>query len=107
MLEITQNRVDNMIVLDISGRIDAINSARLQAKIDAFVEEHDSNALLLRMADVHYISAAGLRVLRILKETTGDVKIIEPSNRVIEVMEMTGLDAVYSLYGTFEEVSEK
>lgn len=103
MLEIKTNLVDNMIIMDISGRIDAINSKRLQHHIDDVMVDA-SNPLVLRMAGVNYISAAGLRVLRSLQQNTGQVRIIEPSNRVVEVMEMTGLDAVYKLYNSVDDV---
>ncbi|GAB5491763.1 MAG: hypothetical protein Phog2KO_19780 [Phototrophicaceae bacterium] len=102
MLEIKTNLIDNIIILDISGRIDALNSTRLQNQIDATIDS--SKLLVLRMADVNYISAAGLRVLRSLQQDTGQVRIIEPSDRVVEVMEMTGLDAVYKLYNSVDDI---
>ncbi len=107
MLKITTHQIDETIVLNVSGRIDAINSVQLQNKIDTILNNNQGNSLLLRMIDVNYISAAGLRVLRLLKEKTGQVRIVEPSHRVIEVMEMTGLDAVYSLYKSFDEALGK
>ncbi len=103
MLKITTHKIDDTIVLDVSGRIDAINSPLLQEKIDTILENNQGHLLLLRMIGVNYLSAAGLRVLRLLKEATGQVRIVEPSKRVIEVMEMTGLDAVYGLYISFDE----
>lgn len=105
MLETRIDRMDNMTILDISGRIDAVNSNRLQVQIDNILEdEATEKILLLRMAEVNYLSAAGLRVLRVLHHNTGQVHIIEPSNRVVEVMEMTGLDAVYNLYNSLDDV---
>lgn len=106
-MKITTHQVDDTIVLDVSGRIDAINSVHLQNKIDTILNNNQGNSLLLRMIDVNYISAAGLRVLRLLNEKTGQVRIVEPSHRVIEVLEMTGLDAVYSLYMSFDEALRK
>ncbi|MGJ3240952.1 MAG: STAS domain-containing protein [Anaerolineae bacterium] len=107
MLEIHQSTVGKVIILDIKGRIDAINSHILQSAIDRASGDAHERPLLLGMADVNYLSASGLRVLRILKEQSGTVRIFEPSNRVIDVMHITGLDAVYELYLTRTEALQQ
>lgn len=100
MLTIRNSHVGDIIVMYLSGRIDAINAATLQESLDSLIAEGHGDKLLLHCKDVNYLSAAGLRVLRILKQATGIVRIAEPSDRVVDVMQITGLDAVYSLYGT-------
>lgn len=98
MLEIHKSYIGEIIVLEISGRIDAINCAMLQDEIDRAITNGHERDLLLKMTHVNYISAAGLRVLRTLKNKSNVVRIVEPSIRVIDVMQITGLDAVYELY---------
>lgn len=98
MLEIQKSYIGEIIVLEISGRIDAINCAMLQDEIDRAITNGHERDLLLKMTDVNYISAAGLRVLRTLKNKSNVVRIVEPSIRVIDVMQITGLDAVYELF---------
>lgn len=103
MLEIQRSHVGEITVLEISGRIDAINSGLLQDAIEHVIEEGNGRELLLKMSHINYISAAGLRVLRELKTKTGVVRIVEPGIRVAEVMQITGLDVVYELYATLTE----
>ena len=103
MLEIQRSHIGEITVLDISGRIDGINSGLLQDAIDHVIEEGNGRDLLLKMTKVNYISASGLRVLRELQSKTGVVRIVEPAVRVAEVMQITGLDVVYELYNTLTE----
>lgn len=103
MLEIHKSFIGAIVVLEISGRIDAINCGMLQNEIDHVIADGQGHNLLLKMSKVNYLSAAGLRVLRNLKEQTNVVRIVEPGNRVIEVMQMTGLDADYELFLTLTD----
>ena len=98
MLDIQKSQIGEITILDISGRVDAINCAYLQDEIDRAIDGEHERDLLLKMTGVNYISAAGLRVLRDLKQKTGVVRIVEPGMRVIEVMEITGLDVVYEIF---------
>ena len=107
MIDIEKTHVGEVTVLKISGRIDAINAPLLQQNITDIVETGNGHALLLRLPEIDYLSAAGLRVLRTLKEKTGRVCIVEPSNRVREVLQITGLDAVYELHESFTEALNK
>jgi anti-anti-sigma factor len=100
MLDIRKSHVGEIVILYLSGRIDAINASSLQESLDAIIAEGLGDKLLLNLKDVNYLSAAALRVLRSLKQRTDLVRIAEPSDRVIEVMQITGLDAVYTMYGT-------
>jgi anti-anti-sigma factor len=100
MLDIRKSHVGEIVILYLSGRIDAINASSLQESLDAIIAEGLGDKLLLNLKEVNYLSAAALRVLRSLKQQTNVVRIAEPSDRVIEVMQITGLDAVYTMYGT-------
>lgn len=100
MLTIRTTHIGEIVVLYLSGRIDAINASLLQDSLDAMIEEGAGDKLLLHCKELNYLSAAGLRVLKHLKQKTDFVRIAEPSDRVIEVMQITGLDAVYTLYAT-------
>lgn len=107
MLEVRKSSIGNIIILDVIGRVDAMNCSMLQDAIDHALAEDGVGDLLLRVADVNYLSAAGLRVLRILKRQTNVVRLVEPSDRVVEVMQMTGLDAVYEMYSTLNAALEQ
>lgn len=104
MIDIHTSHVGEVTVIHIAGRVDAIDTPQLKQTINQVLDNGaNGEKLLLHMRDVNYLSAAGLRVLRNLKERTKYVRIAEPSTRVIEVMQITGLDAVYELYSTLTD----
>lgn len=103
MIDIEKRRVGEVIILGVSGRVDAINAPILQTTINEIIDSGNGHTMLLRLSEIHYFSAAGLRVLRNLKEATGRVCIVEPSDRVREVLQITGLDTSYEVHETLTE----
>jgi anti-anti-sigma factor len=99
MLDITTVPIGRIAVIDLCGRIDAMNAGLLSDAI-ARASENQRAGIILDMAKVDYMSAAGLRVLRALYDKTGVVHVAEPSGRVREVLQMTGLSAQYKVYET-------
>lgn len=107
MIDIHTTHIGEVTVIHVSGRIDAINVAQFNQIINQVLDNSAGDKILLHMRDVNYLSAAGLRVLKTLKQRTRHVRIAEPSNRVIEVMQMTGLDITYELYPTMADALQK
>jgi aminodeoxyfutalosine deaminase len=98
MIDIQKTFVGEVTVLSISGRVDAISAPVFQKAVDQILADGNGKEMLLRLKNIDYISAAGLRVLRNLKEQTGRVCIAEPSDRVRDVLQITGLDASYEIH---------
>jgi anti-anti-sigma factor len=96
----THKRVDVIIA---SGRIDSSNASEFDAAIKDALDEGRYN-LVLDLSDVSYMSSAGLRVmvaaLRECKKlpNNGDVRLSNPSDRVAEVLELAGLNAMFQTY---------
>ncbi len=97
MFEISKTQIGLTGLLKISGRIDSINAHTVHEMISNEISYSDPN-LVIDMEGVDYMSAAGLRILRSLKEESGHVRIASPSKRVREVLQITGLDAVYQVF---------
>ena len=97
MFEISKTKIGLTDLLKISGRIDSINANTIHETINNEISYDDPN-LVIDMEAVEYMSAAGLRILKSLKEKSGHVRIANPSKRVREVLQITGLDAVYEVY---------
>lgn len=96
MIEIKVVQVGDVRLIEIVGRLDSISIKELEAVFDA--KPTHPRKTLLDMAQVNYMSAAGLRLLRRIKEENGAVYIAQPSRRVREVMQITGLDTIYQLF---------
>lgn len=86
----------------LSGRLDANQALVLDTELQEVVrsEEH---RIRLNMADVGYISSAGIRVLikhaKMLRSLGGWFQIDEPSQMVAEVISMTGLGELFGTSG--------
>ena len=106
MIDIHTSHIGEVTVIHLTGRIDAINAPEF-SQIVTHVLENGDDKILLHMHGVDYLSAAGLRVLRTIKDKISYVRIAEPSDRVREVMQITGLDAVYELYASLNDALHK
>lgn len=97
MFEISKSKIGLTDLLKLTGRIDSINAKTVHDTINNEISYDDPN-LVVDMAEVEYMSAAGLRILRSLYDASGYVRIANPSKRVREVLQITGLDAVYDVF---------
>ena len=79
----------NTIVL--SGRLDTVTAPQLEAELEKILS--DSDALVLDMANLEYISSAGLRVILKAQKamnTQGTMKLIHVGESIMEVFDITG-----------------
>jgi anti-anti-sigma factor len=94
----TRRVAQHTTIIEIAGRLDSINAAALQNRLMELLQQTHNQQIILHMAQVNYISAAGLRILKMVQDHVGQVNIAQPSPRVVEVLQITGLDVVYKLY---------
>ena len=100
-MEIETESFKRVDLLTVSGRIDSSNASELE---DAFksLAEDGRYRLVVDLSGIEYMSSAGLRALvaalRESKKHHGDVRIAEPSERMSEVLNLAGLDSVFSIY---------
>jgi anti-anti-sigma factor len=105
-IEITLIKTDDVLVMDISGRVDSITAITLGEQLLAAWEK-DKNQIVLDLSDVEYITSAGLReimsALDRARQSGGDVRLATPSARVTEVLELTGFDQHLKIFDTRDE----
>lgn len=98
-MQITEEKETDKIILIIAGRIDANTSPDLQQKI--LINFQKMNHLVLDLAQVDYISSAGLRALLIGQKTAqskkGSMKLIHVVNRVYDVLRMARFDKILDI----------
>ena len=94
---------DNTI--KISGRIDSNNAAAFEKELFNAVGEKIGD-ITIDAADTEYISSAGLRVfLKLKKAASGEVSVINASNDVYDIFEVTGFTSILSVSKKLREVS--
>ena len=92
-MEIKVNQEGASSVIELKGHLDAYTAKEADAVFKREAEAHDE--VILDMAEVNYLSSAGIRVLRnlymIMYRKGGSLRMVNPTETVTSVLEMTGL----------------
>lgn len=103
MLEFQVSEITQVTLIEVTGRVDGLSAEELR---QALAEEIQRGAkrVVLDLSRVSYMSSAGLRELvaayRRLQEQGGDLRLAQPSSRVQDVLEMSGLDTIFQIFLT-------
>ena len=94
----TQKNASELTV-GLSGELNAVSAPELSALLDS--ELSNIQSLVLDFTDCDYVSSAGLRVLlaafKQLKAVKGHMRLTHVGEVFMEVLENTGLDAVFDI----------
>lgn len=89
-IKLINRGTEGELLLD--GRLDAVTSQEVE-KIFMDVADRFDN-LILNMADMTYVSSAGLRIIKLLhmkmRKKNGELTLTNVNKMVMEVFEMTG-----------------
>ncbi|MBR5785265.1 MAG: STAS domain-containing protein [Clostridia bacterium] len=92
-MTINVERNFELVTLEITGRLDTTTAPNLEAVINEISE--DTKELIFNMAELEYISSAGIRVIlsayKKMNQSGGIMRIEKANDIVREVFEMTGL----------------
>ncbi|PFP30927.1 anti-anti sigma factor [Bacillus sp. AFS073361] len=100
-----QQRDEEILVL-VAGEIDAYTAPKLREELLALAEE-GNKSITVNLQDVSYLDSTGLGVFvglfKQLKEKGGELKLIQLSDRLKRLFEITGLSKVMNISATTEE----
>lgn len=92
-MTINVERDFELVTLGITGRLDTTTAPNLETVINEL--SSDIKELVFDIADLEYISSAGIRVIlgayKKMKSNQGIMRIEKANDTVFEVFEMTGL----------------
>ncbi len=91
--------------LELKGRIDSNNSAQVEKELLSQLNGAKAEQLVLDAAGLDYISSAGLRVILRIKKTCPDVRIVNVSSEVYEILDMTGFTQMMPVEKAYRVVS--
>ncbi len=98
-MEIKQTKTDKLLQVDILGRLDTNTSCELSDIIHDLIT--DTEKITLNLADLEYISSAGLRVLLCLhKECLNkniDLSVVNCNEITTDIFRVTGFDQVLNI----------
>ncbi len=87
----------------LSGRIDSGNASSVEEDIQSRLRA--GAPVILDAQNLEYISSAGLRVILRVKKTCPDLKIVNVSSEVYEILEMTGFTEMMTVEKAYRVVS--
>lgn len=97
---------DNTLTFFLKGRIDSMNSHEVEDEVMKTLQENSGKKPLFDMAELDYISSAGLRVLMKVRKTVGeDVILREVKPEVYEILETTGFTELLTVKKKMREIS--
>jgi stage II sporulation protein AA (anti-sigma F factor antagonist) len=110
MLELLEDRRDDILILALKGRLDAMTAGGLQQKLMALIEGGQQR-FLLDVAELTYISSAGLRVLLVaaktLETSAGTLVFCSLKTPVQQVFDIAGFSSLFRLYPSRQEALQK
>ncbi len=97
-LKIDKQQNDRKIVVTLAGEIDAFTAPKLREELLPFAQ---GNTIIVNLRDVSYLDSTGLGVFvglfKQLKKTDGELQLIELSDRLKRLFEITGLSHVMNI----------
>ena len=86
-----KNKVENgTLTIYLEGKINSYNAEDVEKEIDALLQKNELQAIRIDMADVEYISSAGLRIIVRIKQQYDDTVLLRVPNSVYDIFEMVG-----------------
>ena len=100
IIDVKEEKKGDVLVLHITGRLDAISSPAAEKKVFDYIN-NGQNKLLLDFSGVAYLSSAGMRMLlsttKKLKTLSGKLVLCSITSNVMDVLKMSGFDHVLEL----------
>ena len=103
-LTVAIDRTDPVVVISVSGEMDAATVSRLDAVIDAAIREHEHH-VVLDAAGVTFIDSTGITALisglrRLNRSRRRMALAFEPSGPLGRALEITGLDHTFECHAS-------
>ena len=102
---VTERIEDNILYLELNGRIDSSNAEQAEERIKAIKQAHPDLPFVLDAENLEYLSSAGLRVVLRMRKEAADLKMINVSSEVYEILDMTGFTDMLTVEKAFRRLS--
>ncbi|MBQ9355186.1 MAG: anti-sigma factor antagonist [Clostridia bacterium] len=105
MKEVKCKLTDDNVIITLVGKIDSNNAHDVENEIMPVVSGRESLPVVLDMAQLQYISSAGLRVILRLKKTASNLRITNVNPEVYDILDMTGFTEMMPVEKAYRIVS--
>ena len=95
-----------MLTINLSGRIDSNNAEEIESEISSQLAKFSGETPIFDAENLSYISSAGLRVLlKFRKMSGGKLDVINASDDVYNIFEVTGFTELFNVRKKLREIS--
>lgn len=105
-MEIRATEQDGIDILALAGRMDATTTPEFESAARALLAQ-GKNRVIVDMADLEYISSAGLRgilgLVKSIKAASGRLAVCSLQPMAAEVFRISGFNAMLTVCGSREE----
>jgi anti-anti-sigma factor len=106
MVQIETRQVHDVLLIEMSGRLDSPSASEAEDRLLNIVEGKD-RPVLLKLERLEYVTSVGLRVFvrlaKLLRERGGELMICNARGFVKEAFEIFGLHDLAKIYETEKE----
>lgn len=103
---VTEQRDGNVVVLEVSGRLDSVGAAAFEEELLGRIAAGDRH-IVVDCSYLRYINSAGLRVLLVaakrLSASRGAIAVANASGQMRSVVQLVGFDSVFPVCETVEQ----
>src|SRR6516165_8426607 len=100
-LNVSSRFHDDHTIVTISGEIDLYTAPRLHSELAAVLADGMPTRVVIDMSGVEFCDSTGMNVLlsclRRVRERGGELEIASPKPAVRKILQVTGLDSVFTL----------
>ena len=105
MNEVKRIPAEDQIKIALCGRVDSNNAHQVEADVLGLIPADEKKPLVLDLEKLDYISSAGLRVVLHLRKTHPELRIVNVSSDVYEILDMTGFTEMMPVEKAYRVVS--
>lgn len=98
-------KIDDILTISLEGHIDSSNAGLIEEEIDKEIASQGCSHLVFDLENLTYISSAGLRIFLRKRKDFADLKLINVSSEVYEILEMTGFTEMLKVEKAYRKLS--
>jgi anti-sigma B factor antagonist len=106
MIDISEDRKADTVVLALSGKLDATTAKTFEDKILAEIDSGDRR-FVIDLSHLEYVSSSGLRVFLLaakrLHSAEGKIVLCSLKEHVRQVFDLAGFSSILSIYGSRDD----
>lgn len=88
---------NEVLTIFLKGKVNSSNSDETEQGIDAILGSTQFKSIVFDLADLEYISSAGLRILLRIKQQYEDTKLVNVSDPIYEIFDMVGFTSFLTI----------